>query len=97
MYATFERFELQMTKEQALSASQPGKDASEDVAELLKLPAIRRQLDKITPETIKAELSKYGAWDDIELADDQQNRARLVWIAACNIREELSEKGRVKS
>ena len=94
MYATFERFEIQMTKEQALSASQPGKDATEDVKNLLELPTIKRQLKRIGAETIKAELSEYGAWDSEELADVEANKQRIVWIAACNIREELYEKER---
>lgn len=41
-----------------------------------------------TPEAIRAELAEYGAWDDAELADDEMNRRRIVWIAAGNIKEE---------
>lgn len=87
MFASFNRFELQMTKAQAKSASQPGKDASEDVAELLKGKRITRQLDKIGPEKIRAELAEYGAWDDEELKDDMANWGRIVWIAAGDIAE----------
>ena len=36
---------------------------------------------------IRAELAEYGAWDSAELADDAQNRQRIVWIAAANITE----------
>ena len=87
MYATFERFELRMTRAQAESASQPGKDAAEDVAELLKDRRITRQLDKIGPDPIRAELADYGCWDDDELADDEANRERIVWLAAGDIKE----------
>jgi hypothetical protein len=38
-----------------------------------------------TPDTIRKELSEYGAWDDGELADDEQNWHRLLWIAAWDI------------
>ena len=93
MYATFNRFELKLTKEQALSGSHQGA-CDEDIAELLKVPAIRRQLDKIPPDTIKAELSEYGAWDDTELANVDDNRARILWVACGDIREELAQKGR---
>ena len=87
MRATFNLFELEMTREQASSASQPGKNASEDVAELLKIRKIVSQLDKIGAEKIRAELYTYGAWDDEALKDDQANRGRIVWIAAGDIAE----------
>lgn len=93
MYATFERFELRLTKEQALTGSHPG-PCDEDITELLKVPAIRRQLDKIPADTIKAELKEYGAWDEQELSSDEDNRARILWIACGNIREELYERER---
>lgn len=41
-----------------------------------------------TPSAIRAELKKYGAWTDDELADDEMNRRRIIWVAACNIKEE---------
>ena len=44
--------------------------------------------------TLAAELAEYGAWDDTELADVAQNRARIVWILANNITEEAFEKRR---
>ena len=87
MYAIFNRFEIQMTKKQAESASHPGACDS-NVAILLQVPAIRRQLDKIPALKIAEELREYGAWDTTELTDDQANRARIVWIAAGDIREE---------
>ena len=91
MFALFNRFELKMTLAQAESASHQGQ-CDEDVADLVELPAIRRQLDKIPADDIRAELKEYGAWDDEELADDDQNRHRLVWCAACNIKEESRTK-----
>ena len=84
MFAYFTYFDLQMTKAQALSASHPG-PCDADVAELLRDRRIARQLDKIGPDKIRAELREYGAWDDTELADDSANRDRIVWCAACDI------------
>lgn len=87
MFAHFNRFELQMTMAQAESASHPGQ-CDDDVSRLLAVPKIRRQLDKIGPDKIRDELREYGAWDDAELADDDANRERIVWIAAGDIVEE---------
>lgn len=88
--AYFERFEIRMTLSQALDASHPGPCDSE-VAALLDTPAIKKQLDKISPDSIRAELQEYGAWDETELSDDSENRLRIVWIAAGDIREEVGE------
>lgn len=87
---TFDRFEIEMTLEQALSASHTG-ECSEDVAALVACPAIASQLDKIGPDKIRDELGEYGAWDEEELAFDDSNRHRIVWLAAGNIREEHRE------
>ena len=88
MYATFERFEIKMTRKQAESASHPG-PCDNDVRDLLNDPGIKRQLDKINHATISAELRECGAWDDLELKDEQANRERITWIAACDIIEEI--------
>jgi hypothetical protein len=81
------RIELKMTLEQARSASHQGQ-CDNDVRELSKVPAIARQLAKIDPAILATELREYGAWDDQELADHDQNLQRLVWIAAGDIVEE---------
>lgn len=59
-----------------------------DVESLVNNPKIRRQLDKIPAEKIRAELKEYGAWDETELADHEENKRRVVWLAAGNITEE---------
>lgn len=89
MFATFNRFELQITKDQALRGSHQG-SCDDDVEGLLSLPAIKRQFKKIDPEKIKEELKEYGAWDDEELKDIEQNQARILWIACGNIVEEYA-------
>lgn len=93
MYARFIRFELKITKAQALQGSHPG-PCDDDIAELLTLPAIKRQLDKINPLDIRLELKEYGAWDENQLSNDEDNKARILWIACGDIREELYEKAR---
>ena len=36
----------------------------------------------MTPAQIRSELEEHGAWDETELADDDANRERILWIAA---------------
>lgn len=84
MYATFDRFELKMTKAQAKGAFHQGR-CDEDVQALSEVPAIRRQLEKLDPDTLRAELREYGAWDDDELSDHKENLQRILWLAAGNI------------
>lgn len=89
MIAQFNRFELQVPVSVALDCSQPGKDASDDVDFALRCTPAGDAIDTLDPDLIRKELREYGAWDDTELADDDANRARLLWIAACDVREEL--------
>lgn len=49
--------------------------------------------DGIDADGIRAELKECGAWDDDELADDDENRARFLWIAAGHASEEMKEGG----
>ncbi len=88
MYALFNSFDIKMTKVQAQSASHQGQ-CDLDVSYLAKDKKISRQLDKIGPEKIRRELKEYGAWSDEQLMDDDENRLRIVWIAAGNIMDEL--------
>lgn len=52
------------------------------------LPSFEPQFEEIDPEDIRQELKEYGAWDTEELADDDENKKRILWIAAANIVEE---------
>ena len=90
MYAQFNRFELNLPIEVVLSCSQPGKDASEDVkAALRRYPSLLADIRDLDPFLVREELSEYGAWDEEELADDEENAERLVWLAACELKDEL--------
>lgn len=85
--AHFNAFALDMELDDALAASHQG-ECDADVAQIIRLPYIAKQLDAIGPDTIRKELREYGAWDADELADDEANRERIAWIAAGNIRED---------
>jgi hypothetical protein len=80
------RIELNITKSQAAIGSHQGQ-CDDDIAALRQVPAIRRQLAKINPETLNAELREYGAWEDSELADHDANLSRLLWVMCCDITE----------
>lgn len=80
------RIELQMTMEQAESVSHSG-ECDEDVLELLKVPEIKAQLEKLNPETLISELKEYGAWNAEELADHAQNLQRILWLAGGDIKD----------
>lgn len=81
-YASFNRFEIELTEEQALNCSHQG-DCYQDVKDTL--PELGLSLD---PDKVRDELKEYGAWDEEELKDDEENLLRIVWIAAGDIREE---------
>jgi hypothetical protein len=78
------RIELEMSLAEARAASHSG-SCDDDVLALSKVPHIAEQLAAIDPELLKNELREYGAWDDDEIADHEQNLQRLVWIAAGDI------------
>ena len=80
------RIEIQITLAQAQSASHQG-ECDADVAALAQIPQIKRQLAKIDPATLIAELLEYGAWDAEELQDHEQNLQRILWLAAGDIVE----------
>lgn len=47
----------------------------------------------ITVEALRLTLREYGAWDEAELRDHNENERRIVWIAACDLREEQNARG----
>lgn len=72
---------VRMTLEQAECCSRPG--AMDD--------RVRETIPNVewlgSAEVVRRSLRGYGAWDSDELADDDANRARALWIAACDIAE----------
>ncbi len=88
MFASFNSFEIQMTKAQAITGSHSG-SCDSDIADLLTDKKIQKQLEVIGHEKIKAELKEYGAWSEAELNNWEDCKARIVWLAAGNICEEV--------
>ena len=88
MYAIFEGFEIEITKKDAASMAHQGQ-CDADVADYLKTnKSIQKQLTAIGDKAIAEDLKNTGAWDNTELSDVEQNKARIVWLAAWQIREE---------
>jgi hypothetical protein len=88
-WSSFDRFELRLSGQCVLDCAHSGQ-CDEDVEYWVPLAKEQAEKDAFifgpTAERIRAELREYGAWSDEELADDEQNWHRLVWIAANNIR-----------
>ena len=80
------RIELQITKKQAGSCSHPGQ-CDVDVEALMQAPSIARQLKKLDPAIVAACLKEYGAWNELELSNHNDNLTRLLWCACCDISE----------
>jgi len=76
--------DLNITRAQARVGSHSG-DCDGDVAYLRTIPAIKRQLAKLDPENLRRELKDYGAWDDTELSDHDENLTRWLWISCGDI------------
>jgi hypothetical protein len=78
--------ELNITRAQAERGSHRG-PCDDDIAALRNVPAIRRQLARLSPSEVAGELREYGAWGRVELADHDANLSRLLWLACGNIVE----------
>jgi hypothetical protein len=75
---------LNISKADAAGASHQGR-CDDDVDALSRKPSIARQLAKIDPDTLKADLREYGAWDDDDLSDHDANLQRVLWLACGDI------------
>jgi hypothetical protein len=82
--------ELQMTVEQASSVNHPGQ-CDDEVLVLSQHPLIVEQIGKIDKDVLAKVLREYGAWDDEQLKDHDENIQRLVWIAGCDIDERVQK------
>ena len=81
------RIELNITKQIAAICSHQG-NCDNDVNYVINnMPKVKKQLDAIPAELLASELSEYGAWDEIELQDNEANKQRILWIAAGDILE----------
>lgn len=80
------KIELRIAFEDAGPIHQPG-PADDAVRALSREPYIAKQLAKLDPKLLAAELKEWGAWDETELADHDQNLQRILWLAACDVAE----------
>ena len=84
------RIELQISSQDAHTGYHSGA-CDLDVDYLLTLDHIKRQFDTIPPALLAEELREYGAWSADELADHEQNKARILWIACGDIADQETQ------
>ncbi len=85
-YGNYIGTELRLTRQDAESMSHCG-DCSKDVLLCAKKPYIKKQLKLINKIQLAKELKEYGAWDETELLNHEENLIRWLWICANNITE----------
>jgi len=78
--------DLRLTRKDAELLSGSG-DQSHNAQMVMQKPYVKKQLDALQPENLAKELNEYGAWDDDELKDHQENLMRWVWLSAGDIIE----------
>jgi hypothetical protein len=94
-WATFNHVQFRIPGAAVLDICKSG-DNSAAVAK--HLPEVRRLTAELYPKPgnpweptaarIREELSEYGTWNRIELADDEANWSRLLWLGAWNVFED---------
>lgn len=85
------KIELDITSDHAHIGSHSGQ-CDQDVAYLRALPEISAQLEKLDPVLVVSELEEWGAWDEEELKDHDQNLSRLLWLACGDIVDQEYEE-----
>jgi hypothetical protein len=78
--------DIRITRQDAAKCSHSG-DCESDIIELLQKPYIKKQVATLDREQLKKELSEYGAWNEAELRDHNQNIIRWLWLSAADIIE----------
>jgi hypothetical protein len=90
-FASFNRFEIELPEDCVMDCSAQGRvDDSVDYWQR----QLVEELSKIGRDKLIAELKEYGAWTLKELneLDDNELEQKILWIAACNIKDELNEE-----
>ena len=84
MYTTvicyFNRFDLHIPKKAIAPCSSSG-----DCTDAVREWRLKTNFKHISDDDLKDELSEYGAWDEGELNNRENNEERILWIAAGNI------------
>lgn len=75
---------LNITKAVANECSRIGNNEY-SVNYYMNLPKYKKQLLKLDKEQVRNELNEYGAWEDDELENHEDNLQRLFWLACGNI------------
>jgi len=76
--------DLKLTRIDAQDCSHSGQ-CDDDVKRIMAKPYVARQLKNINPDQLIKELREYGAWDDFELTNHEDNLMRWTWISAGDI------------
>lgn len=88
LFAQFNYFDgISLTKNDANYCTHSGA-CDNEVKEISEKRYVKKQLSKIDKEALKKELKEYGAWDEKELENHEDNIQRILWIAAGNIVDE---------
>ena len=85
--AQFNTFELELPEDVIQGCSHSGR-CDDDIENCRLLPEVITALDKLDPVKVRKELEEYGAWDDTELSNHDDNLNRILWIAAGDIQEQ---------
>lgn len=92
MSTTYPKIRLTMTVEQARAIYNSGQ-YSVDITSISKDPKIQRQLYSLDESLLRAYM-KERAYACHELADHRHNLLRVLWIAGCEIIEQLDDEGK---
>ena len=79
--------DLRITLPDAQACTHSGQ-CDDDVKALMQKPYIKKQLASLNKEQLRKELKEYGAWNEEELNNHEDNLMRWVWISAGDIAEE---------
>lgn len=55
------------------------------IAHMRTMPEVISELSEIDVNDLKKELKEYGAWNELELSNHDDNLSRILWIACGNI------------
>lgn len=82
--AYFDRFSLDLTRDNAFYGCHPG-DCSESIEALRTAKYIAAQLSALDHAAVRDELEYYGARDSDQLSDIDANMSRILWLACGQI------------
>ena len=82
----FDRFVITLHEQCVIDCTAQGPSAVANWAEQES-----DQLSNLSLNDIRNELAELGCWDATELYDDDENKRRILWIAACRAYEDREE------